>query len=787
MSSPFSAWSRYLRRPQSSRRPLVNQTLRCRPALEVLEDRMVPASISIGDASALEGSSALKLIDRFISDGSGGLSADVRLSTFGPDGNLYVASTNNTTSPNAILRYDGVTGAFIDTFVSSGSGGLNGPVESVFGPDGNLYVSSVENGQVLRYDGLSGAFLDVVATGLSRPLGLTFGPDGSLYIANKNTNDVLRYKDGELSTFVPAGSGGLSQARKAVFGPDGNGDGVQDVYVASQGSGKVLRYDGLTGSFIDVFASTGSTQGPAWLGFGSDGYLYTAVRYQPTTSLNMTYVRFNGTTGALVDSLEIGRDGWSFNIWPQNVLYVSANAAGGFVDRFGPSSLAAFTVSLNAVSASPVTVDFTTASGSATSDSDFTATSGTLTFAPGQTTRTILIQTLNDAAAEGTETFTLTLSNPVGATITDGQATGTITDDEATKFFVVNDGSPDQTYRYGVPGNALAISNLTGGNTAPRGVASTAAGTTVWVVDANKTVYVYNNAGNLLGSWAAGSINGQPQIEGITTNGTDIWLVDAKSDKVYKYAGAASRLSGSQNAASSFALNSANAGAKDLVTDGTSLWVVNDSTTDKVFKYTVAGTLLGSWTIDAVNASPTGITINPANVSDLWIVDSGTKRVYQYTGAATRTSGSQIAAATFALAAGNTNPQGIADPPAPGTALTTTAAPAKSIAPRSSRPGRHATWAVLNGAMPHAPFPVQPVVPSRPAYSKVAHHSAGGSWNFGDQQTPLTPAVNAGARSASHGPSLLDGGISSAKLLASADTFFALLATPPASANGKIW
>jgi hypothetical protein len=53
-------------------------------------------------------------------------------------------------------------------------------------------------------------------------------------------------------------------------------------------------------------------------------------------------------------------------------------------------------------------------------------------------------------------------------------------------------------------------------------------------------------------------------------------------------------------------------------------------------------------------------------VSDIWIVDSGTDSVYQYTGAASRTSGSQAAAASLALAAGNTNPQGIADPPAAG-------------------------------------------------------------------------------------------------------------------------
>ncbi len=98
------------------------------------------------------------------------------------------------------------------------------------------------------------------------------------------------------------------------------------------------------------------------------------------------------------------------------------------------------------------------------------------------------------------------------------------------------------------------------------------------------------------------------------------------------------------------------------MTDGTSFWVV-DGTALKVFKYTLAGSLLGSWSIDPANAHPTGITINPSNVSDIWIVDSGTDKVYQYLGAASRTSGSQNAGATFALAAGNTNPQGIADPP----------------------------------------------------------------------------------------------------------------------------
>ncbi len=233
-----------------------------------------------------------------------------------------------------------------------------------------------------------------------------------------------------------------------------------------------------------------------------------------------------------------------------------------------------------------------------------------------------------------------------------------------TKFYVVNDATANFTYEYSASGAAVENYALSSGNATPRGAASTAAGDTVWVVDANRNVYVYDASGGLLGSWSAGTIATNATVEGIATDGTDVWIVDARNDKVYRYAGAASRLSGSQTAASNFSLNSGNTSPKDIVTDGTSIWVVNDAATNKVFKYTIAGTLQGSWTIDAANATPTGITLDPANVSDLWIVDSGTDRVYQYSAAASRTSGSQSADAAFALAASNTNPQGIADPPA---------------------------------------------------------------------------------------------------------------------------
>jgi Calx-beta domain len=305
-----------------------------------------------------------------------------------------------------------------------------------------------------------------------------------------------------------------------------------------------------------------------------------------------------------------------------------------------------------------VSVNYTTANGTATAGMDYVQTSGTLVFPSGVTSETINVPIISVTSGGPTKTFTMNLSSPVNATITRGQGTGSILN-SMTKFFVVDSGTP-KTYQYGSGGTSEEISPQLSTDTAPRGVATTAAGTTVWVVDANKNVYVYSNHGVLLGSWSAGGLSYSAQLTGITTDGTNIWLVDSYADKVYKYTGAATRLSGSQNATSSFSLVSGrngNSNPQDLVTDGTSIWVVDGSAL-KVFKYTLSGSSLGSWSIDPANTHPTGITIDPTNVSNIWIVDNGTDKVYQYTAATTRTSGSQSAAATFALAPRRHQPAG---------------------------------------------------------------------------------------------------------------------------------
>ena len=100
---------------------------------------------------------------------------------------------------------------------------------------------------------------------------------------------------------------------------------------------------------------------------------------------------------------------------------------------------AVFTVTLGAISGRPVTVDFTTADSTATSPTDYAATSGQLTFAPGQTTRTVTVLVNGDLIDEGTETYFLNLTNPGNATIADNQGGGTIIDDDGEPQLSVND------------------------------------------------------------------------------------------------------------------------------------------------------------------------------------------------------------------------------------------------------------------------------------------------------------------------------------------------------------
>ena len=100
---------------------------------------------------------------------------------------------------------------------------------------------------------------------------------------------------------------------------------------------------------------------------------------------------------------------------------------------------ALFTVSLSAASADPVTVDYATTDGSAKAPGDYAATTGTLTFAAGELSKQVAVSVVGDTLDELHETYSLDLSNPVGATLGDARGAGTILDNDPQVSLSVDD------------------------------------------------------------------------------------------------------------------------------------------------------------------------------------------------------------------------------------------------------------------------------------------------------------------------------------------------------------
>ncbi len=93
---------------------------------------------------------------------------------------------------------------------------------------------------------------------------------------------------------------------------------------------------------------------------------------------------------------------------------------------------ALYVVTLSGPTNRTVTVNYATTGGTATSGVDFTPVSGTMTFSPGQTKKTIVVPVLADNVAEANETIRVSLSSPVFAAISDSVGQGTITDNDSS-------------------------------------------------------------------------------------------------------------------------------------------------------------------------------------------------------------------------------------------------------------------------------------------------------------------------------------------------------------------
>lgn len=224
---------------------------------------------------------------------------------------LYVSSRNT----NAVVRFNGQTGANLGNFVAPGAGGLSATQEVAFGYDGHLYVSGRGNTAILKFHKDTGAFLGKFTSGyaLDNPTKMTFGPDSMLYVSQwgQTKSKVARF-DGRTGAFVgEATSIDIIQGMGHTWDADGN------LYVASFGSRNVQKFapaGNSMGDFTDPFVEvTGIVN--VW--FGDDGYLYAAdwefggIR------------RFDGQTGAYKDNFITGMsrtEGFTFG--PDSLLYL---------------------------------------------------------------------------------------------------------------------------------------------------------------------------------------------------------------------------------------------------------------------------------------------------------------------------------------------------------------------------------------------------------------------------------------------------------------------------------
>jgi chitinase len=98
-----------------------------------------------------------------------------------------------------------------------------------------------------------------------------------------------------------------------------------------------------------------------------------------------------------------------------------------------------YTVALSAACPQTITVNYTTSDVTATAGQDYSINAGTLSFAPGETIKTITVQVSGDVLYEASETYTVNLSGNVNAQITNGQVTGTITNDDSAPTLSIQD------------------------------------------------------------------------------------------------------------------------------------------------------------------------------------------------------------------------------------------------------------------------------------------------------------------------------------------------------------
>jgi hypothetical protein len=405
--------------------------------------------IAFDPAGALYGVDARGILYR-IDPGTG---ASTRIGSVGAGINALVFATDGTLygAGRRLYRINPATGAGtrIGTF-----GRLRSAGDLAFDGAGNLYLSTTTN-QLARVDPATGSATVIGPIGFRKIYGLAFGPDGVMYGMSDRTSQLIaiNLQTGRGSLVSSFGGQGTSGVLGASF--------VEEAVTPSLSIGDSTVLEGNSGTTSAVFTvSLSSAVGrPVSVQYMTLAGTATAgVDYRPTsgtlqfgpgqTTRTITVAVVGDTTYEPDETFSVVLTG------PVNATIVKARGVGTIRNDeprpsltindismnegntgTNPPTYFTFTVSLSEASYQTVTVDYTTADGTATvKDDDYVPTSGTLTFAPGQTTRTITVAVVGDTTYEPDETFSVVLTGPVNATIVKARGVGTIRNDDQTNL-----------------------------------------------------------------------------------------------------------------------------------------------------------------------------------------------------------------------------------------------------------------------------------------------------------------------------------------------------------------
>ena len=350
------------------------------------------------------------------------LTATATTAGFNPNVQLWTLTTNADGS-TGITQVAGITGSgqgLVDAvaagqtvYVSvTGSGNANFNFYSLGSGSGGqtgtyTLASSIVSPASATAVALNDNSVDAGTPGTlttAAPVSGNIGMDGGLVVG---PTDVDLYK------FVPTATGAYDL--RTNTSQEGNADTYLRLFDAN--GTQLAANDNAdattTASFIRANLTAGVTYYVGVSGTGNESY-------DPITG--------GGTT----DSTTSGPYALSAAVATQPAITIASPAA---ANPTTTGATLAFVVSLAPAATASVTVDYATADGTAVAGTDYTATSGTLTFAAGQTSQTIDVPVLLDPNATGSTTFTVNLTSPSGnAVLAGGQATGTITNLPVTQL-----------------------------------------------------------------------------------------------------------------------------------------------------------------------------------------------------------------------------------------------------------------------------------------------------------------------------------------------------------------